>query len=88
MKSQGLLLVSMKRVELGNFKELWEAVSQTEPFEICMDESCVTAPGWGTEAALFLGILELTFWWLTFCFAVRTYRKRKRRKIQQVRDHP
>jgi len=55
---------NMKKVVLGNFDELLEAITQTGPFEICsLDEStCMTAPGWGSWPALILVAFEMLFW--------------------------
>jgi len=72
-----------KKVDGDNLNGLWDAITGTEPFEICFDEmfeGCMTAPGLVSWSAIGLLLLEITFW----CLVVRTtYKRIKRRKAHQ-----
>lgn len=70
----------MKKVEIGDFGSIWDAVSQTEAFDICYKETCVTAPGWGSPLMLILGVLEIIWWIAVIVFLSRWRKKSKRNK--------
>ena len=75
----------MVTVTVGDFESIWEAVSQTGPFDICLGEYCVTAPGWGSWYTLTLFFVEMVFWIFAARFAIKKYRQ----KIdQQKREDP
>ena len=70
----------MTTVELGDFPALWEAITQTGAFDICYNGSCITAPGWGSWAALILVCAETLFWGLIVIYGIRKLRKKKESK--------
>ena len=75
----------MPTVTLGDFGSIWDAITQTGPFDICFRDNCVTAPGWGSWTALVLFVAELIFWLVAARYALRKYRE----KIdQQKREDP
>ena len=66
-------------VDGDNLDGLWDAITNTEPFEICFDEmfeACYNAPGFGSWGAVGFLFLELLFW----VFALRFGYKRLKGK--------
>ena len=54
-----------KTVDGDNLDGLWDAITDTEPFDVCFDqmfEGCYHAPGFGSWGACGLLVFELVFW--------------------------
>lgn len=71
-----------KRVEIGDWGSIWDAITDTESFTVCWPEEynggeCIaTAPGWGSWGALGLFFAEIVFWLI---FLLISWKKLKRR---------
>lgn len=74
----------MPTVTLGDFGSIWDAITQTGPFDICYGNDCVTAPGWGSWTALGLFFAEFVFWIFVARTALRRYRVMKKKQTVEA----
>jgi hypothetical protein len=78
--------IVVETVEVGDFGSLWEAITQTGPFDVCFYDDCVRAPGWGSWTALGLFSLELLFWIVTLRFGWRRLKGNKAPALTNDRE--
>ena len=73
----------MKKVIIGDFGSIWDAITETDPFEICWEENstCVVAPGWGSWGALIIVLLEIVFWAVALRIFYKKMKARKEKKL-------
>ena len=74
-----------KTVDGDNLDGLWDAISNTDPFEVCFDEmfeGCYTAPGFGSWGAVILIILELLFWLVAIRFGYKRIKGKKASRLK------
>lgn len=84
-----------KRVEIGDWGSIWDAITSTDPFEVCWSEdyydgACIgTAPGWGSWGALGIVAVECFFWLFILILGwqkIRRHQKQEQKRVQLSQD--